>query len=230
MARQNKAGSENKSKLSTQEHFVIHPLGNQKKYISSIYDNVITIVYGPPGTGKSLIALYAGFRLLAKGKIEKIYYIKPDVGMYGQRSRGFLPGNAIEKAWPLIGPVLDNLCQFMPREQAMYHLEKGTVEVLILEDLRGRSFDNSLVFLDEAQNTLPPHIKTFLTRVGEGSHFVLAGDADQSDQKPEFACRNGLSDVIYRLRGLAGVGVVEFTRDDIQRHPIIAHVLERFDE
>jgi phosphate starvation-inducible PhoH-like protein len=230
MARQNKAASNDKAKLSTQEHCVIHPRGNQKRYINSIQDNVITIVYGPPGTGKSLMALYTGFRLMARGKIEKIYYVKPDVGMYGQRSRGFLPGNALEKAWPLIGPVLDNLCQFMPREQAMYHVEKGTVEVLILEDLRGRSFENSLVFLDEAQNTLPPHVKTFLTRVGEGSHFVLAGDTDQSDQKPEFAQQNGLADVIQRLYGLEGVGIVEFNRDDIQRHPLIAHVLERFDD
>jgi phosphate starvation-inducible protein PhoH and related proteins len=230
MARQHKAVSGEKVKLSTQEHQVIHPRGNQKLYLNSIYQNVITIVYGPPGTGKSLIALYAGFRLMAKGAIEKIYYIKPDVGMYGQRSRGFLPGNALEKAWPLIGPVLDNLAQFMPREQAMYHLEKGTVEVLLLEDLRGRSFDNALVFLDEAQNTLPPHIKTFLTRVGEGSHFVVAGDTYQSDQRPELAGRNGLSDVIYRLHDLEDVGVIEFTREDIQRHPIIAHVLERFDD
>lgn len=215
-------------KLSTREHKAFYPINNQRHYVNLIRQNIITIAHGSPGTGKTLCALHEGIQMLSRGRVEKIIYLKPDVGMHGQRGRGYLPGSKLEKMRPLIGPILDNLCQFMPRHQVEYLIEHETIEVLMLEDCRGRSFANCFMIFDESQNCMPGDVKTVLTRVGENSKLVVTGDTAQCDLHPDMREKNGLIDAVYRLQGLEDVGMIEFTPEDVVRHAVIPSILDRY--
>jgi phosphate starvation-inducible PhoH-like protein len=105
--------------------------------------------------------------------------------------------------------------------------EAGVVEVAPLAYMRGRTLSQAFVILDEAQNTTVPQMKMFLTRLGEGSRMVVTGDPSQSDL--ERGQRSGLSDAVVRVQGFADVGVVEFTTDDIQRHPLVAQIVRAYE-
>lgn len=202
----------------------------QKAYIDSIQENVITFVLGPAGTGKNLIALSQAIYKInsSSSPIEKIYYLRSNIGMSQERSLGALPGELNAKTAALAYPVLDNLIEFMPESQAKYLLENSRVEVLPIEMIRGRSFRNSFIIADECQNLTQHHLKTILSRISEGSKMVLLGDVQQCDFKD--TAISGLSRVVDRLQDVEDVGVIRFTRDDIVRHPIIGHILARLDD
>jgi len=202
----------------------------QEEFNHLIRTNTVTIAHGSAGTGKTLLALWTGLSLVAKGDFDKVVYIRSDVGVEFQRGRGALPGDMSEKIAPLLGPILDNIpvcCR--SHGAANYLLEKGIVEPLLLEDIRGRSLNKSFVIVDEVQNFLPIHVKTCLTRVGSESKMVLIGDTKQADLDV-FRRENGLVDAIYRLRHLQDVGILEFHKEDIVRNSVIAHILDRYDD
>ena len=201
----------------------------QEDLWSSLNKNTVTIAIGPSGVGKTLVALWWGLSEIAKGNLQKIYYVRSDVGCSHQRSRGALPGTLEEKMKPLVGPVYDNL-SVMTRSKgaADYLLDKKIVEPMLLEDIRGRSFNGCLIVFDEAQNSLPENVKTVLSRVGQDSKVIVTGDTRQIDLdvfKPE----NGLLDCYHRLQGIRGVGRVKFEREDIVRNGIIAEILEAYE-
>jgi len=202
----------------------------QEEFHKLIKTNTVTIAHGSAGTGKTLLALWTGLSLVAKGEFDKVVYVRSDVGVEFQRGRGALPGDMSEKIAPLLGPVLDNIpvcCR--SHGAANYLLDRGIVEPLLLEDIRGRSLNNSFVIVDEVQNFLPNHVKTCLTRVGSESKMVLIGDTKQADLDV-FRRENGLVDAIYRLRHLQDVGILEFHKEDVVRNSVIAHILDRYDE
>jgi phosphate starvation-inducible PhoH-like protein len=202
----------------------------QEEFHRMMMTHTVTIAHGSAGTGKTLVALWTGLSLVAKGDFDKVVYVRSDVGVEFQRGRGALPGDMSEKIAPLLGPVMDNLpvcCR--SHGSANYLLEKGIVEPLLLEDIRGRSLNNAFVVVDEVQNFLPMHVKTCLTRVGQDSKMVLIGDTKQADLDV-FRRENGLVDAIYRLRQLKDVGIMEFHKEDIVRNSVIAHVLDRYDD
>jgi phosphate starvation-inducible PhoH-like protein len=202
----------------------------QEEFNRLIKTNTVTIAHGSAGTGKTLLALWTGLSLVAKGDFDKVVYVRSDVGVEFQRGRGALPGDMSEKIAPLLGPILDNIpvcCR--SNGAANYMLEKGIVEPLLLEDIRGRSLNNAFVIVDEVQNFLPIHVKTCLTRVGSESKMVLIGDTKQADLDV-FRRENGLVDAIYRLRHLQDVGILEFHKEDIVRNSVIAHILDRYDD
>lgn len=201
----------------------------QEDLWTSLNKNTVTIAIGPAGVGKTLVALWWGLTEIAKGNIQKIYYVRSDVGCAYQRNRGALPGTMEEKMKPLVGPVYDNL-SIMTRSRgaADYLLDKKIVEPILLEDIRGRSFNECLILFDEAQNSLPENVKTVLSRVGKDSRVIVTGDTRQIDLdafKPE----NGLLDCYHRLFGIVGVGRVRFEREDIIRNGIIADILEAYE-
>jgi phosphate starvation-inducible protein PhoH and related proteins len=205
---------------------------NQAKYWKSLNTNTITIASGPSGCAKTLFALRYGFELIAHRYIEKIIYIKPNVGMKWERDIGALPGDAKEKMNPLIRPVLDNLSVFMPVHQAKYYIDKGVVEAMLLSDCRGVTFNNCLAILDESQNVPPAGIKAFLTRCGRDSRgndtkMVLAGDPNQCDVAGLFT--NGISDAMDRLEGVKNVGIIRFTKKDSFRSEIIRDILDKYE-
>lgn len=201
----------------------------QEDLWTSLNKNTVTIAIGPSGVGKTLVALWWGLTEIAKGNIQKIYYIRSDVGCSHQRNRGALPGTLEEKMKPLVGPVYDNLAVMMRSKGAAdYLLDKKIVEPMLLEDVRGRSFNECLILFDEAQNSMPENVKTVISRVGNDSKVIVTGDTRQIDLdvfKPE----NGLLDCYHRLFGIPGVGRVRFEREDIIRNGIIAEILEAYE-
>jgi len=202
----------------------------QEEMWNSLKKNTVTIASGHAGTGKTLIALHFGLFGIAEGKFEKVYYVRSDVGVEYQRGRGALPGDMSEKIAPLIAPVLDNLpCIMRSQGAGEYLLNKKIIEPVLLEDIRGRSLNESFVIVDEAQNFLPSQIKTVLTRVGKDSKILLIGDTKQTDMEV-FRRENGLVDAIHRLRSLHEVGIVEFEKEDIVRNSVIAHILDRYED
>ena len=202
----------------------------QDEMWKSIDTNTITIAHGSAGTGKTLVALWKGLQGVKDGKYERVYYVRSDVGVEFQRGRGALPGDFSEKVRPLLGPVLDNLSvMYRSHGAAEYVINKQIVEPILLEDIRGRSLNDSFVIVDEGQNLLPTHVKTCLTRLGSGSKMCLIGDTRQADLEV-FSRHNGLLDATYRLKDLREVAIVRFEKEDIVRNSVIAEVLDRYDD
>ena len=192
--------------------------------------NTITIGHGRAGTGKTLVCLWYGLTGVSQGRFERVYYVRSNVGVEFQRGRGALPGDFSEKIRPLIGPVLDNLpVMTKSRGAAEYLINKEIVTPILLEDIRGRSLNDAFVILDEAQNLLPSHCKTVLTRLGSGSKMAMIGDTRQVDLDV-FDTNNGLLDATYRLRNLDEVGIVQFMKEDIVRNSVIGKVLDRYED
>lgn len=199
----------------------------QRDYIDSIKRNVVSLILGPSGVGKDFIAIGMALQLYnsEESPINKIYYLRSNVGMSHELSLGAIPGELQAKTLQLAYPILDNLVEFMSEGQAKYLIESGKIEVLPIGMLRGRSLKNSFIIASEIQNCTLHHIKTILTRIGEGSKMVLQGDLEQIDFKDTNI--SGLKQAVNKLRGLSGVGIVEFTKAEVVRHPIIGYILER---
>ena len=203
---------------------------SQENLWDSLNSNTVTIAVGPSGVGKTLVALWWGLEAIKQGELDKIYYLRSDVGCSHQRGRGALPGTLEEKMAPLVGPVHDNLA-VMTRSPgaAEYLLSKHTIEPMMLEDVRGRSFNECLIIFDEAQNSLPENVKTVISRVGENSKVVITGDTKQIDLDV-FRHDSGLLDSYHRLANIAGVGRVQFSKSDIVRNGIIADILSAYED
>lgn len=202
----------------------------QEDMWKAIDTNTITIAHGAAGTGKTLVALWKGLQGVKDGKYERVYYVRSDVGVEFQRGRGALPGDFSEKVRPLLGPVLDNLSvMYKSHGAAEYIINKEIVTPILLEDIRGRSLNNAFVILDEAQNLLPLHLKTCMTRLGAGSKMCVIGDTKQADLDV-FRRENGLVDATYRLKDLREVSIVQFEKSDIVRNSVIGHILDRYDD
>lgn len=199
----------------------------QRDYIDSIKKNVISLCLGPSGVGKDYVATGMAIELFnsESSPIEKIYFIRSNIGMSNELSLGAIPGDLGAKTLQLAYPILDNLIEFMSEGQAKYLIESGKIEVLPIGMLRGRSLKNSFIIVSESQNCTLAHLKTIITRIGEGSKMVIQGDTAQVDFKE--TKQSGLAELARRLQGLSGIGLVEFTINEIVRHSIISHILER---
>jgi len=140
---------------------------------------------------------------------------------------GFLPGDMKEKLDPYLQPLYDALNDMIPPARLQKFMEEGTIQIAPLAYMRGRTLDNAFVILDEAQNTTLPQIKMFLTRMGRNAKFIVTGDVTQIDLPRR--SDSGLTRAIGILRGVKGIGVVEFDRRDIVRHELVKHIVEAFD-
>ena len=140
---------------------------------------------------------------------------------------GILPGDLLAKLNPYMRPVYDALGDLLEFEDVMRLEEAGVIEVAPLAYMRGRTLANAFVILDEAQNTTAPQMKMFLTRLGEGSRMVVTGDPSQTDL--ERGQKSGLVDAIARLQGFKDIGMVEFTTEDICRHPLVEQIVRAYE-
>ncbi len=196
---------------------------NQKHFWKTIDTNDVTFCAGPAGCGKTFISVYYALQMLAQKKFESIILTKPLVEAGGEKL-GFLPGDVDEKTEPFMMSFYYNMEQIVGKQRLDVLRDAGVIKVIPLAYMRGLTLTNTCVILDEAQNTLPIQIKTFLTRIGRGSKFIVNGDLLQTD----IAHENGLEDSIKRLIGVRGLGMSRFTSEDIVRHPIVADVLSRY--
>ena len=199
---------------------------NQERYLELLLDNSISVIIatGPAGTGKTLLAMQAAIRALKNKEIDRIVVTRPAVGVENEK-HGFLPGNLTQKMEPWTKPLFDVLHEYYtPRESASM-LENEIIEICPLAFMRGRTFKNSLIIADEMQNATPNQMKMLLTRIGDGSRILVTGDIKQTDRKEG---ENGLLDFSKLMADFADseyVRCIEFTGNDIERHPAVEEVL-----
>jgi phosphate starvation-inducible PhoH-like protein len=202
---------------------------NQANFYDSINSNTITFCIGPAGCGKTYVATYWALQNLAdKNSIyDGIVVTKPMVEVDGERI-GYLPGDIDEKTEPFMQSVYYNMEQIIGKNRLEVLRKAGIIKVIPLAYMRGLTLQNKIVMLDEAQNSTQSQIKTFLTRIGMGSKYIVSGDLMQSDLKGRNL--NGLEDSIKRFTGLYGCGFTRFTMSDVVRHPIVAELLHRYSD
>jgi len=233
------AKASNNGKISTRKY--MKPVNvHQKQFVKSMKQNQLTVGAGCAGTGKTLLALFTGIQLINNpdSPIEKLTYIRANIDDREEKDLGALPGDLLDKVRHLAYPILDNLELFMESQTVEYLLVEERIEILPFMMMRGRSFNNRFIIIDEAQNVTPKQMKTVLTRCGETSKMVLIGDPNQCDIDP---MRNGLKDLEWRMarklelckeEGVEApidMGLVHFTRDDIVRSYLTRFVLEMYD-
>lgn len=205
---------------------------SQEEYWKILGDNQITLCFGPSGTGKSFIALKKAIDLIYDddNKYEKIVIVRPAVEAVEKGSTlGSLPGSLNEKMDPFISPSFYILNKIIGKEATEKLREIGVIEVLSLNYLRGWSIDNSILILEESQNTTPKQMKLLLTRIGYNSKFFISGDLEQTDAFKDIKS-SGLYDAKNRLSDLNDVGFFEFHFDDIVRNPIVSGILKRYND
>jgi phosphate starvation-inducible PhoH-like protein len=219
------------SKIQTTK--LIKPLNErQYQYVKAIMNKTVIIAQGDSGTSKTFLALSTAINLYnsESSPIEKIFYVRANVGLGEERELGFLKGSLQEKILPLAYPVLDSLIGFMGEGQAKYLIESGKIEVLPVSMVRGRTFNNSVIIVDEAQSCSPNSILTLLTRIGQDSKMILIGNCSSYQKDSSTHLRDGLDDAIIRLQGLPEVGYIKFRREDIVRNGIIKDILARYED
>lgn len=201
----------------------------QKEFINLIHEKEVVIADGPAGVGKSYVAIATALELIKSTNTpyNKIIITKPAVE--AEEEHGFLPGNMREKMDPFVASVLNIFDKLIGKSNRIALEANGALEVLALAYLRGVSIDNTIFILDEAQNTSPNQMKTFLTRIGENSKFIISGDLDQSD-KYKYINQSGLYDITHRHKNIPEFGFIRFTNDEIVRNKLISKILNNYDK
>lgn len=197
---------------------------NQKNYILSIIENDITFCFGPSGTGKSFVAAGIAAQHLNRQKTSQIIVTRPLV--CAGKNLGAVPGEIEDKVKPYLKPMEENLKFFLGNKKFKKLMDEDIIKFEPLELMRGASFHNSYMILDEAQNCTLDQIKMFITRIGENSKVIINGDVKQTDLKDG----SGLRICINKLTEIKGVGICEFNHNDIQRNSIISSILVALDD
>ena len=198
---------------------------NQQRLVS-LYDKWdLLFAVGPAGSGKTYTAIALAVRALKERQVRRIILTRPAVEA-GEKL-GFLPGDMKEKLDPYLQPLYDALNDMIPAAKLTRYIEEGTVQIAPLAYMRGRTLDNAFVILDEAQNTTLSQIKMFLTRMGRNAKFIVTGDVTQIDLPRK--SDSGLVHTMEILRRVEDIGIVEFDKRDIVRHPLVKYIVEAFD-
>ena len=199
---------------------------NQRRLVELYEKNDLLFAVGPAGSGKTYTAIALAVKALKEREVRRVILTRPAVEA-GEKL-GFLPGDMKEKLDPYLQPLYDALNDMIPAAKLQKYLEDGTVQIAPLAYMRGRTLDNAFVILDEAQNTTRSQIKMFLTRMGRNAKFIVTGDVTQIDLPRK--SDSGLTRAMDTLRGIDGIGMVEFDKRDIVRHPLVKYIVDAFDK
>ncbi len=195
---------------------------NQDLLLSKLENDQLKVIFavGPAGCGKTLIATLTAIKLLKEKKVDKIVITRPNVAL-DDRDIGFLPGDILEKMMPWMMPIIDVLSEYYTPEEIKVMLEEKIIEMVPMAFIRGRTFKNAFVIVDEAQNTTMESMKSALTRIGDNSRMVVTGDLRQSD----IGVKNGLQDFLARFQGTKHIDIVKFLHSDVERSVVVSEVL-----
>lgn len=202
---------------------------NQQKLVETFLHNDLTFALGPAGTGKTYVAIALAVRALKNREVKKIILSRPAVEA-GEKL-GFLPGDMKDKIDPYLQPLYDALEDMIPAVKLKEYMETKVIQIAPLAFMRGRTLNDAVIVLDEAQNTTTHQIKMFLTRMGMNAKMVITGDATQIDLPR--STQSGLIQALRILRDIPGIGKVEFGKKDIVRHQLVQRIVEayqRYDE
>lgn len=201
---------------------------NQESYILALQNEAtdVVVVSGPAGTGKTYLAMLAAIQAMRNRECDRIVLCRPSISIEDEK-HGFLPGTLTEKLAPWVRPMVDVLHEYYAVKEVESMISELMIEFAPLGFMRGRTFKNTWIILDEGQNATPDQLKMLLTRIGVGSKIIITGDIEQTDRKkPD----NGLLDLQRKLRStpIAGIETCEFDISDIQRHRLIGEVLRLY--
>lgn len=198
---------------------------NQQLLVKTFTENDLTFALGPAGTGKTYLAVAMAVRALKNREVRKIILSRPAVEA-GEKL-GFLPGDMKDKIAPYLQPLYDALEDMIPNAKLKEYMETKVIQIAPLAFMRGRTLNDAIVVLDEAQNTTTHQIKMFLTRLGMGSKMIVTGDVTQIDLPRTTA--SGLIQALKILRNVKGIGRVEFEKKDIVRHHLVQRIVEAYE-
>ena len=199
---------------------------NQLHLVKSYRENDMVFAVGPAGSGKTYTAIALAVRALKNKEVKKLILCRPAVEA-GEKL-GFLPGDMKEKIDPYLQPLYDALEDMIPPQKLKEYMELGIIQIAPLAFMRGRTLNDAVVILDEAQNTTIPQLKMFLTRMGMNTKMIVTGDLTQIDLPS--SVRSGLSHAMHLLRGIKGIGIVELNKKDIVRHKLVTRIVEAYEK
>ena len=218
-----------------QENLIIHGMNgkpitarseNQQRLVKAFEENDLVFATGPAGSGKTFVAIALAVRALKNKEARKIILSRPAVES-GEKL-GFLPGEMKDKLDPYLQPLYDALQDMIPAVKLKEYMENNVIQIAPLAFMRGRTLNDAVIILDEAQNTTPHQIKMFLTRLGMNAKMIVTGDVTQIDLPP--STTSGLIQAMQILKGVKGIGRIEFTKKDIVRHKLVQRIVEAYDK
>ena len=199
---------------------------NQLKLVQAFHDNDMVFATGPAGTGKTYVAIALAVRALKNKEAKKIFLCRPAVEA-GEKL-GFLPGDMRDKIDPYLQPLYDALEDMIPATRLKEYMDLNVIQIAPLAFMRGRTLNDAVVILDEAQNTTIPQIKMFLTRMGMNTKMIITGDLTQIDLPS--SQRSGLAHALNILNGIKGIGMVTMSKKDIVRHKLVTRIVEAYEK
>ena len=199
---------------------------NQLKLVKEYEKNDMIFAIGPAGSGKTYTAIALAVRSLKNKEIKKIILSRPAVEA-GEKL-GFLPGDMKDKIDPYLQPLYDALQDMIPAAKLKEYMELNVIQIAPLAFMRGRTLNDAVVILDEAQNTTTQQIKMFLTRMGMNTKMIVTGDMTQIDLPS--SQKSGLVQALHILKGVKGISFIELSKKDIVRHKLVTRIVEAYEK
>lgn len=205
---------------------IVARTANQEKFVKQFATNDLLFGVGPAGSGKTYTAIALAVRAFKNKEVRKIVLSRPAVEA-GEKL-GFLPGDMKEKIDPYLQPLYDALEDMIPPARLREYMENKTIQIAPLAFMRGRTLNDAIIILDEAQNTTVPQIKMFLTRLGMNAKMIVTGDMTQIDLPP--SQQSGLKHALRILKDVEGIGYTEFQKSDIVRHKLVQRIVDAYEK